>query len=440
LSSRLIHCLSTTPELDALFSDSAVLSALLAFESALARAQARLGLIPASAAASIAQAADTASFEAASIANAARRSATPVIPLVDALTERVREIDEPASRYVHFGATSQDAVDTAIVLLLKRAEPILSQENARLEAALRHLSETHAGAVMLARTVLQPAPPITFGYKAASWYGLVHRSWRAVASSFAEALQLQFGGAAGTLASYGAHGPALANALAAEVGLPPALPPWPTSRDRLAALVAALGIYTAALGKIARDVSLLMQHEVAEAAESGGGSSAMPHKRNPSGCALTLAAATRMPGLVATFLSEMIQEHERAAGPWQAEWETLSSCVQTAGSALSALDKTVSTLTVFPERMRQNLASTLGVVYAEKLLVLLAPQIGRAESQRLLSEAVHQAIETTKPLREIVTAHSVLSTLLTRAQIDSLELPEDYLGATEVFRRRLLEQ
>ena len=440
MSSRLIRCLATTPELDDLFSDSSVLSALLAFESALARAQARLGLIPTSAADSIAQAAAPASFDAASIAAAARRAATPAIPLVNALTERVREIDEPASRYVHYGATSQDAVDTAIVLLLKRAEPILTQDHARLEAALRHLSETHAATVMLARTVLQPAPPITFGYKAASWYGLVHRSWRAVAASFAEALQLQFGGAAGTLASYGDQGPALATELAAELGLPPAPPPWHTSRDRLAALVAALGIYTAALGKIARDVSLLMQHEVAEVAESGGGSSAMPHKRNPSGCAITLAAAARMPGLVATFLSEMIQEHERAAGPWQAEWETLSSCVQTAGSALSALADAISTLTVFPERMRENLASTLGAVYTEKLAVALAPKIGRAESQRLLAEAVQQAIETTRPLREIVAAHPILSTLLTRAQIDSLDLPEDYLGATELFRRRLLEQ
>ncbi len=440
MSSRLIRSLATTPELDDLFSDSSVLSALLAFETALARAQARLGLIPASAAASIAQAADAASFDAASIATAARRAATPAIPLVNALTERAREIDEPASRYVHYGATSQDVVDTAIVLLLKRAGPILAQDHARLEAALRNLSETHAATVMLARTVLQPAPPITFGYKTAAWYGLVHRSWRAVASSFAEVLQLQFGGAAGTLASYGAQGPELADVLAAELGLPPAPPPWHTSRDRLASLVAALGIYTAALGKIARDVSLLMQHEVAEAAESGGGSSAMPHKHNPSGCVLALAAATRMPGLVATFLSEMIQEHERAAGPWQAEWETLSSCVQTAGSALSALAEAISTLTVFPERMRENLASTLGAVYAEKLAVALAPKIGRAETQRLLSEAVRQAIETTRPLREVVATHPVLSTLLTHAQIESLDLPEDYLGATELFRHRLLEQ
>ena len=439
MSSRLIRCLATTPELDDLFSDSSVLSALLAFESALARAQAGLGLIPPSAAASIAQAADGVSFDTASIASAARHAATPAIPLVNALTERVRKIDEPASRYVHFGATSQDAVDTAIVLLLKRAEPILAQDHARLEAALRHLSEKHAATVMLARTVLQPAPPITFGYKAATWYGLVHRCWSAVSASFAEALQLQFGGAAGTLASCGDQGPALANALAAELGLPPAPPPWHTSRDRLASLVASLGIYTAALGKIARDVSLLMQHEVAEAAETGGGSSAMPHKRNPSGCAVALAAATRMPGLVATFLAEMIQEHERAAGPWQAEWETLASCVQTAGSALSALAEAISTLTVVPERMRQNLAATLGAVYAEKLAVILVPQIGRAESQRLLAEAVRQAIETAKPLRDVVSAHPVLSTLLSRAQIESLDIPEDYLGATELFRRRLLE-
>ena len=189
---------------------------------------------------------------------------------------------------------------------------------------------------MLGRTLLQPAPPITFGLKVAGWVAALVRGWRRVDSSVDAAAVLQFGGASGTLAALGDRGPAVSRALADDLGLRNPEAPWHTDRDRLAALVSACGVYTATLGKIARDISLLMQDEVGEVAERGGGSSTMPHKRNPAGCAVVLAASTRLPGLVAAFLTGMVQEHERGVGGWHAEWPTLAATVQTTGSALAA--------------------------------------------------------------------------------------------------------
>jgi len=355
----MLHSLATTDELAELFSGRSVLEAMLAFETALARAQARMGMIPPAAADAIARAAAPDGFDAAGIARASRESASLAIPLVNALAARLREIDEPSARFVHWGATSQDVIDTAMILLLKRAQPILARDHGRLAQALREFSERHAQTVMVARTLLQPATATTFGYKAAGWYGLVHRSWRRLDGSFQEALRLQFGGVSGTLASYGADGPALARELAGELDLPDSTP-WHTHRDRLAALAAHCGIYTGALGKIARDIALLMQHEVGEAAEPGGGSSAMPGKRNPAGCVIALAAANRTPGLVAAFLAGMVQEHERAAGGWQAEWPAMVEIVGATGSALAAMTGAIEGLTVYPERMRANLAAAPG--------------------------------------------------------------------------------
>ena len=350
-----LSCLVTTEELARVFSDHSVLSAMLAFEAALASAQARLGMIPQSAADAIVRAAVVEDFDAAVIAREARQSASLAIPLVEALTARVRASDDAASRFVHWGSTSQDVIDSALMLLLQRAQPILAADQTRLADSLRALSNAHAGTLMIARTLLQPAVPITFGYKVAVWYAAIQRSWRRLSDAFGEAVRLQFGGAAGTLAAYGDRGPALAAEVAREIGLPPCGPPWHTQRDRLAAFVAGCGIYVAALGKMAHDVALLMQAEVGEVAEPGGGSSAMPGKRNPSGCATVLAAATRMPGLVSAYLTGMIQEHERAAGGWQAEWQILPDVVQTTGSALAAAAGAIGGLTVFPDRMRANL-------------------------------------------------------------------------------------
>ena len=247
MPARLIDCLGTTEEFADLFSDGSVLAAMLWFEVALARAQANLGMIPAGAAESIAQAAIPEKFDAASLAREAREHATVAVPLVRALRARVREIDEPSADFVHSGATSQDVIDTAQVLLLVRAREILARDEAGLERSLRELSEKHANAVMLARTLLQPALPTTFGYKVACWYAPVRRSWRAVERAFEEARQVQLGGACGTLEAYGDRGQELVSAVAKELGLKTPLAPWHTQRDRLGAVISGRGVYTATL-------------------------------------------------------------------------------------------------------------------------------------------------------------------------------------------------
>lgn len=348
--SRLLNSLGTTEELADLFSDASVLSAMLAFESALARAQARLGMIPQSAADAIARAAVPEGFDAADIAREARQSASLVIPVIDVL--RARAADE--GRFVHVGCTTQDVMDSALMLLLDRARDVMGADHARLAESLRRLSNAHADTITVARTLLQPAMATTFGYKAAVWYAMIHRSWIRIAGTV---FPLQFGGAAGTLAAYGDQAQPLTQELSKELGLPMSIAPWHTQRDALAAFVAHCGIYVASLGKMARDIALLMQAEVGEVAETGGGSSAMPGKRNPSGCVIVLAAATRMPSLVASYLTGMIQEHERAAGGWQAEWQTLPEVVQTSGSALAAATGVIGGLTVFADRMRANLGA-----------------------------------------------------------------------------------
>ena len=247
----------------------------------------------------------------------------------------------------------------------------------------------------------------------------------------------QFGGAAGTLAALGPHGLAVAQDLARDLGL--ALPdaPWHTHRERLAALVASFGVYTGSLAKIARDVTLLMQFEVAEAAEPGGGSSSMPHKRNPAGCAVVLAAATRVPGLVSAFLSGMAQEHERAVGGWHAEATTIAAVVQSCGSALAATADLVETLTVDPDRMRRNLSGTRGVVFAERAMVLLSPALGRQGARRAVGAAIEAASAGGESFVRALTRDAEAAAVLGR-EAQNLDKPDDYLGSAEAFRRRLL--
>jgi 3-carboxy-cis,cis-muconate cycloisomerase len=438
----LIDSLATTAPLAELFSDQSILEAMLSFEVALARMQARAGIIPETAANAIATAAGPANFDTKALSGDALRAGTPGIPLVKALTERVRVGNPAAAGYVHWGATSQDVADTALVLVLKRAQTILELDLARLEEVLRCLTVQHADTVMLGRTLLQAAPPITFGLKAAGWLGAIQRSRTRLNASFAEALVLQFGGASGTLAALGSRGLEIAQALAKELGLTCPDAPWHTHRDRLAALMGVCGVQTGTLGKIARDISLLMQEEIAEAAEPAapgrGGSSTMPHKRNPIGCALTLAAAHRVPGLVATFLAAMVQEHERAAGGWQAEWPTVAGIIQTTGLAASSMAETLEGLTVNPTRMRANIDATNGVIFAERAMMLLASSLGRDVAHKLLEEATRKCAEEKRRLREVLAEMPEVTRLLDRATLQNLEAPEEYLGVADAFRSRLL--
>jgi 3-carboxy-cis,cis-muconate cycloisomerase len=248
---------------------------------------------------------------------------------------------------------------------------------------------------------------------------------------------IQLGGAAGTLAAFGDSGPQVAESAARELGLKSA-PPWHTDRDRLGALAAACALYVAALGKAARDIALLMQAEVAEAAEPGGGSSAMPQKRNPSGCALVLAAASRMPGLVASYLTAMMHEHERGVGGIQAEWPTLSAIVQSTGAAAAALAVVVPGLEVDPVRMRANLDATGGTIFAERAVLLLTPALGRDRAEQVVAEALAVSrgsdVTFTAALKTAVNREGALPPDV----LDDIDDPSRYLGSAERIRTQLL--
>jgi len=442
MSGRLIESLATTPALAALFSDESVLHAMLEFEIALARAESRSGVIPKRAADAIAAAARPSNFDISALADAAFRAGTPAIPLVKMLTEQVRKIDADAARFVHWGTTSQDVADSAMSLLLKRAEPVLIADLLRLEKALAGLSENHKDSVMLGRTILQPAPPVTFGLKAAGWLASVCRGRRRLQKAFRVAAVLQFGGASGTLASLGERGISVAQALSAELGLgeSPATP-WHTRREQLATLICDCGVLTGSLGKMARDLSLLMQNEVGEASEPGGegrgGSSTMPNKRNPTACVLTLAAAHRVPGLVASFLSAMVQEHERGVGGWQAEWPIVAAVVQSTGVAIASMAEAAEGLSVDTQKMRVNVESTNGSIFAERAMLMLGAELGRDVAHKILAAAVKKSAEEGKNLSAVLAEIPEVTIHLGPAELNQLETPEQYLGSAEAFRKAL---
>lgn len=441
---RLIDSLATTTPLAEVFSDASVLRAMLAFEAALARAEAKVGVIPKTAAASISAIIENSEFDAADLARSALRAGTLAIPLVKLLTERVNKKDPEAARYVHWGATSQDVTDTALILLLKRAHSTILADALRLEEALVRLSDQHKNTVMLGRTLLQAAPPTTLGLKAAGWFGAIRRSRLRLENAFREAAVLQFGGASGTLAALGDKGIAVGRALADELQLEYPDAPWHAYRDRLAAYVTNCGVLVGCLGKMARDISLLMQAEVAEVAEpsgeSRGGSSTMPNKRNPIACALTLSAVNRVPGLVAGFLSSMAQEHERAVGGWQAEWPTVAAIVEATGLASASMAEAADGLEVSAVKMRENISATKGSVFAERAMMLLGPSMGRSAAHELVQKASQRSAAERRRLSEVLGEMPEVTSILSQQTIRALENPEEYLGVAEEFRKRLLSR
>lgn len=438
MTSQLIDGLVTTDAASRAFSDRALLRAMLQFEAALARAEGMAGAIPDAAAVAISQVAlafDDIDVD--RLLHDFRKHATLAIPLVTQLTARVAGVQEPAARYVHWGATSQDVYDTALVLCLREAWAAIESDQLRLTAALDGLAVRHADAVMLGRTLLQQAVPTTFGLKAAGWLGAVVRAWHPWSEAFDRTQVLQFGGAAGTLAALGPHGQAVEQALADELALGVPDAPWHAHRDRTAGFIAAAGVYVGVLGKIARDVSLLMQSEVGEAFEVGGGSSTMPQKRNPAGCAAVLACALRLPGLVATALSAMPHEHERAVGGWHVEGATLVDAVQTSSAALASLTDVVERLTVDTGRMSRNIEATGGVVFAERLTMRLAPALGRQPAAALVKSAVDEAARSGKPFAEIVAGRAEIGAVVGPDELEELFRAENGLGSADVFRMRL---
>ena len=418
------------------------LQAMLDFEAALARAEARCGVIPASAVAPIVAACRPEAFDLAALGQATRLAGNPAIPLVKALTAKVKEADPRAAAFLHWGATSQDVIDTAQVLMLRPVLTYFDSALGRLAAHLAALADAHRNTVMVGRTLLQQALPTTLGLKVAGWLDAVTRHRARLAETRSRALVLQFGGAAGTLASLGANGLAVAQALAEELDL--ALPnlPWHTHRDGLAEVGTTLGLLTGTLGKIGRDLTLAMSTEVGELfepAQAGkGGSSAMPHKRNPVGSVVAQAAALRVPGLVATLLTSMVQEHERAVGGWHAEWETLPQIAELAAGALAHIEEIVADLDVDAARMTANLSLTCGLVMAEAMTLSLGEHIGRPAAYALVEKASRKAIVEGLHLRDALAADPEVAAHLDAPALDRLFQPHNYLGASAAFIDRAL--
>jgi 3-carboxy-cis,cis-muconate cycloisomerase len=432
------------PAVDAHLSDASRVAAMLRVEVALAKAQASLGVIPASAVSAIERGASIASFDLAALGDGAMLAGNLAIPLVQQLTQHVARIDADAARYVHWGATSQDIIDSGVSLQLKSAIAIVLASLARASDAAAALAELHVATVMPGRTWLQHATPITFGLKAAGWMSALDRVRAQLASALAGALVLQLGGASGTLAALGPSASAIASAMAKELGLAVPDLPWHAHRDRIATLACALGVATGTMGKIARDVSLLAQTEVAEAfegaADGRGGSSTMPQKRNPVSASVVLAASLRAPGLVATMLAALPQEHERGLGGWQAEWETLPELVHLAAGAAKHVAEMLAGLEVDAERMRTNVDMTHGVSLAESVSMALAEHIGKFDAHRTIGAASQRAIAEKRALAAVLAEMPEVTKHLKREEIARLLTPDNYLGASEELVRSALAQ
>lgn len=422
--------------------DASTLQNILDFEAALARAEAAVGIIPATAAGPIATACKAESFDAAGLAQAAIRSGNLAIPLVKALTAKVAKLDAAAARYVHWGATSQDVIDTATMLMLRAGIDALLGDIDRAIAGFAEMAQQHRHTAVVARTWLQHALPMPFGLKLAEYAAALHRSRARLRRLRSEALALQFGGAAGTLAALGDKGLAVAEKLAQELGLPLPDAPWHTHRDRIAEAASVFAIVAGTCGKIARDVSLMMQTDVAEAfepsGEGRGGSSTMPHKRNPVAAASALAAATMAPNLAATIFAAQVGDHERSAGPWHAEWPTLPTLMLVTSGALAAIVDIAEGLEVDAARMRANLDVTGGLIMAEAVSMALAEKIGKSDAHHAIEAASKKAVADKKHLRDVLTADAKITAHLSAERLAKLFEPMAYQGASQALIDRLL--
>jgi 3-carboxy-cis,cis-muconate cycloisomerase len=389
MAGALVNALGAAATTADAFSDRNTLRHMLRFEAALATAAAEAGLIPGKHAATIAAACDASLYDPAPLSEAARRTATLTVPVVKALTAEVAKRDKDAADYVHWGATSQDVIDTAMVLQLGDALPPLLKDIGTIVDALATHAEKHRATLMLGRTLLQPATPLALGQKIAGWASDLDRAKRRLAESFRETQVVQFGGASGSLSALGGKAEAVMTVLAKELALPLPPAPWFTQRVRIAALAQDIALVCGALGKAARDISLMMQIEVGEPSGPGrGGSSTMPHKRNPVGAALTLAAANRAPQLAATIVSGMVQEHERALGGWQSEWPTIAALCETLGSAVEAMKEVAPGLAIDSDAIQANMDATEAAVFAERATFLLAENMGKQKAHALVEKAL----------------------------------------------------
>jgi 3-carboxy-cis,cis-muconate cycloisomerase len=395
--------LSTSETLGA-FSDRAFVDAMLRFEAALARAQAAEGLIPESAANSIVSSCKVELFDVAKIVRESGRAGSVAIPLVKALREAVGLFNAEAASFVHFGSTSQDVIDSAMALVTREAVALVEADLAKAADALLRLAVTHAETPMLARTLMQPASVTSFGFKCAGWAAPLVRSRIRLRDAARHALQLQLGGAIGTLAQMKGQGAAVRKRMAKELGLGDPGATWHTQRDEWVALGCELGLMTGSLGKIAVDISLLGQYEVSEVTEPSepgrGGSSAMPHKRNPVASMVAIAAAHRAPQRVAALLGAMPQQHERALGAWQAELAEWPQLLMSVHGSVRAMAAALPGLQVDAARMRANIDRLRAELPRDAADEWFAPALAHDAGQTALAEvkALQARLDSDKEL------------------------------------------
>ncbi|WP_248802924.1 3-carboxy-cis,cis-muconate cycloisomerase [Pseudomonas sp. MWU13-2100] len=443
-TNQLFDAYFTQPAMRAIFSDQGRLQGMLDFEAALARAEASSGLIPQEVVADIEAACRAQLFDIDELAVAIGNAGNSAIPLVKALGKKIAAVNPTAERYLHMGATSQDVMDSGLVLQLRCAIELLERDLARLADAFAEQATRYASTPLAGRTWLQQATPVTLGMKIAGWLGAITRHRQRLMEIKPRLLCLQFGGASGSLAALGDQAFAVAEALATELNLHLPDQPWHTQRDRLVEFASLLGMIAGSLGKVGRDLSLLMQTEAAEvfepAAPGKGGSSTMPHKRNPVGAAVMIGAATRAPGLVATMFSAMPQEHERSLGLWHAEWETLPElCCLVSGSLQQAL-QVAPGLEVDAGRMRQNLELTKGLVLAEAVSIALSRRIGRDAAHHLIEQCCRRAVEQGAHLRQVLAGEPQVTAQLSAEALGRLLDPACYLGQSQRWVQRALAE
>ncbi|MBX8519095.1 3-carboxy-cis,cis-muconate cycloisomerase [Pseudomonas cichorii] len=443
-SNQLFDAYFTQPLMREVFCDAGRVQGMLDFEAALAKAQARVGMIPEEVVADIGESCRAELFDFDELAVAIGNAGNSAIPLVKALGKQIARRNPEAERYVHMGATSQDVMDTGLILQVRRAIELLERDLRELADALVVQAQRHAQTPLVGRTWLQQATPVTLGMKIAGWLGAVTRHRQRLQEIRPRLLCLQFGGASGSLAALGDQAFAVTEALAGELQLSVPDQPWHTQRDRLVEFASLLGMIAGSLGKMGRDISLLMQTEVGEvfepAAAGKGGSSTMPHKRNPVGAAVMIGAATRAPGLVATLFAAMPQEHERSLGLWHAEWETLPElCCLVSGSLQQAL-QVVPGLEVDESRMLANLDSTRGLVLAEAVSIELSRRIGRDAAHHLVEQNCRRAVQQGAHLRQVLGEDPQVTAHLSSVELDRLLDPAHYLGQARLWVERAVAE
>jgi 3-carboxy-cis,cis-muconate cycloisomerase len=406
------------PQVEPLFSNEAYIQYLLDFEAALAKAQATCGIIPTQAAIYIEECCKANNIDIAKIISEVGLGGNANIPLIKQLTAVVKQQNEEAAKYVHLGATSQDVIDTAIMLQSKKAVLQIQEGLSIIISQLKNLAQDHLNTPMIGRSFMQQAKPITFGYKVSTWIDGLERSLQRIDHLLKHAFTLQLGGAVGNLASI-SDGKKVSVAMANLLALQHPTQSWHTQRDRFAEIASTLAILTGSIAKIAKDISLLMQTEIAEVFEPSGagkgGSSTMPHKRNPVSSIAILANAQRVPSLVATMLNCMVQDHERATGTWHAEWETLSDIIRLTAGTVHQAQIMTNGLEINKINMLKNLDATNGLIFAENISLALASKIGKIQAHHLVEDLCKKSIEekvhllTLASTNEIICQHFLLS-------------------------------